>query len=239
LSRLDIASDSPRKPPKKKRLSRVEKSELARKALVNAAAKTVGDVGYERASVSQITARAKVAQGTFYTHFESRQALFDQLLPSLGKEMIQFIADRIHGSKDLIEFEERSFRAFFSYLLENPSFYRILSEAETLAPKAHLAHHDYIVEKYLRALKRSVSKGELPGYTEDDLEAVVYILLAARRYLAMRYAFRKNKVHAIPESVVQAYMKIVRHGFGAIASSKSRKTNGKAHNVAARANRDD
>jgi AcrR family transcriptional regulator len=199
---------------RKKRLTRVEKSDQTRKALIKAAASVVGEVGYERASVSQITTRAKVAQGTYYSYFETRQTLLDQLLPDLGKQMLQYISERIHGSKSLVEFEERSFRAFFAYLAENPDFYRILNEAETLAPKAHEAHFKNIVRQYVQALRRSVKRGELPRYSHEELEVIVYILLAARRYLAMRYAFRKNKVHPIPEEVVRTYVKFVSGAFG-------------------------
>ena len=39
----------------------------------------VGELGYAGASVALITARADVAQGTFYNYFESRQDLLDQL----------------------------------------------------------------------------------------------------------------------------------------------------------------
>ena len=67
---------------KRVKLTRVEKSEETRKALFDAAAKIVGKHGYEGASIARITSRAKVAQGTFYNYFTTRQDLLDQLLPS-------------------------------------------------------------------------------------------------------------------------------------------------------------
>jgi AcrR family transcriptional regulator len=58
-----------------------------RRALLQAAAEVVGEVGYADASISSITQRCGIAQGTFYNYFKSRQDLFDQLLPDVGSGM--------------------------------------------------------------------------------------------------------------------------------------------------------
>src|SRR3546814_2709468 len=84
--------------------------------------------------------------------------------------------------------EEARLRAFFGYLNAHSSFYRILYEAEVFAPKAHAKHFRVLTEGYLGSLGRAVERGEIKDYDEQELEAVIYILLAARAYLAMRYA---------------------------------------------------
>ena len=89
------AEHAGRSRPRKPRQTRAERSEATRRALFHAAAEVVGEVGYGDALVSRITARANVAQGTFYNYFASRQDLFDQLLPSLGSSMLEFIQDRV------------------------------------------------------------------------------------------------------------------------------------------------
>src|SRR5271155_4036073 len=82
--RSDALRSGVRRVIKQRRLSRAEKSQLIRNKLFDSAAKVVGKHGYSDAMVSLITSEAHVAQGTFYNYFESRQHLFDQLLPSLG-----------------------------------------------------------------------------------------------------------------------------------------------------------
>jgi len=72
--------------------SRNERGKMIREALFKAAAEVVGEHGYQEASISMITQRAGVAQGTFYNHFQSRQDILDQLLPALGREMMEHIA---------------------------------------------------------------------------------------------------------------------------------------------------
>src|SRR5262245_34071175 len=122
------------------RKTRAEKSEEARKALFHAAAEIVGEHGYGSASISRITQRAKLAQGTFYNYFASRQAIFDELLPALGEEMLAHIRARVIEGSTFLDREERAFRAFFEFLAQVPQFLRILNEAEIAAPRAFRKH---------------------------------------------------------------------------------------------------
>jgi AcrR family transcriptional regulator len=201
--------------------SRIEKSERIRRALVAAAADVVGEVGYADASISLITQRAGVAQGTFYNYFESRQDIFDELLPTLGAQMLAHVAEQARGGTSFAELEERSFVAFFSYLKRSPRFLRILNEAENFAPKAYRQHFDVVSRRYLAFLKRSHRNGEFPAFTEQELEVVVFILMAARSYIALRYASGEHGPHGVPEWVVGAYMKLILHGLkGTPAAAK-------------------
>ena len=72
----------------KPKLTRAERNDEVKKRLFDAAAKVVGRLGYAEASVARITELAEVAQGTFYNHFENRQELLDQLLPTIGLQMV-------------------------------------------------------------------------------------------------------------------------------------------------------
>lgn len=201
--------------------TRTQKSERIRSALLAAAADVVGQVGYAEASISLITQRAGVAQGTFYNYFESRQDIFDQLLPALGAQMQAHVAEYARAGANFAEREQRSFVAFFSYLKKSPRFLRILNEAEYFAPAAYAQHFDAVTRRYLAFLKRWHAKGEFAAYTEQELEEIVFILMAARSYLA-RYVVAEGE-HGIPESVVRTYMNFVLHGLkGAPADDKQR-----------------
>ena len=191
------------------RPSRAEKAAATRRALIEAAAAVIGEHGYADATVARITARANVAQGTFYNYFASRQDLFDTLLPEVGLDVMDYVGERISGSADTYEMEERGFRAFFEYLAHNPGFFRILNEAETMAPDARRRHFDNLTERYVAALKQGRAHGDLPGYGEDELEALVYLLMAARSYLALRYGQADGR---LPEKVVRTYVKFFTGG---------------------------
>ena len=200
------AARTPRKP------TRSEKAEANRQALLRAAAELVGEVGYEATSIARITERAGLAQGTFYRHFESRQAMFDMLLPNMGEDLLASLRDRVHGASDILDVEEKGFRGFFEFVERHPGFYRILNEAEIAAPKAFDYHIQNLAKHYVGALKRSHQRSQLPGFEERELEVIAYILMAARFYIYLRFAKSDAGVGAIPDWVVRAYMKFVAGG---------------------------
>lgn len=200
--------------PKPRKPTRSEKTEANRQALLKAAAELVGEVGYEATSIARITERAGLAHGTFYRHFESRQAMFDTLLPGMGEDLLVELRERVHGASDILEVEEKGFRGFFEFVERNPGFYRILNEAEIAAPKAFDYHIKNLARHYVGALKRSHKNQQMPGYDERELEAIAYILMAARFYIYLRFAKSESGVRKIPDWVVRAYMKFVAGGLG-------------------------
>jgi AcrR family transcriptional regulator len=208
-------------PPR--RGKRQQNTERIRRALFDAAARVVGEFGYAEASIARITEAAGVAQGTFYNYFASRQDLLDQLLPELGKEMLAHIAAEVHGVSGEIEREERRFAAFFGFLEQHPTFFRILNEAELFAPDGFRKHFENIAESYLTALRHAHARGTLPGFAEDELEPLVFLLMAMRSYTSMRYAYTDGgQARRPPDALWSAYAKLMRHGLtGAGARPKA------------------
>lgn len=200
-----------RKKPRTQSLRRTrdEKNEETRAALVSAAAEVVGKFGYERASVARITKLARVAHGTFYNYFSSRQDLFDQLLPLLGKQVLNYMRINMPRNVTGLEREECRIRLYFTYLRQHPWFHRIVNEAEVMAPKAHKEYFETLTRGYVQALRRHSARGEITGYNDGQLEAVVYMLLAARIYLPQRFILKNG---TMPEHVLKTYVQFLRHG---------------------------
>ncbi len=180
-----------------------------RKRILYCAARIVGRYGYSGASVARIAARAKIAQGTFYNHFKSRQELFDVLLPEMGELMLAFFRDHIGTESRGAAREEERLRAYLSFLQENPWYHRVLNEAEVMAPKAYQTYFQKISKNYAEALERSCERGEIQGYRHDEFEAVAYILMSMRLYLAQRYATQEGRFTNPAPEVVQTFAKFV------------------------------
>lgn len=192
------------------RRTRAEKAEQTYRAILEAAVKIVGKLGYEGASIANITAQAKIAQGTFYNYFSSRQDLLDQLLPIMGREMTEYIKVRMSPEAVGVERERQRLTLYFEFLAEHPSFHRLVNEAETMAPKAHKEYFKHVSEGYIRSLKRSLDRGEIRGYDEAQLEPLAYMLLAMRTYLAQRYVMKaKGAVHKVDKTVVDSYVEFI------------------------------
>jgi AcrR family transcriptional regulator len=197
---------------KRKRRSRLELMPEAKEQIFEGAARVVGQHGYIKASMKRIAEAVGKAEGTIYLYFPSRQALFDELLPYIGRKMLRFIRSKIVGSKDIYEMEERGFVAFFEFVNENPGFFRVLNEAETAAPSAHKEHFRYLSNSYSKALRKAVRAGQIRKYSQEEIEAISYILLGARSYLGLRYFIDGNINDEVIGGISKTYMKIVRHG---------------------------
>jgi AcrR family transcriptional regulator len=205
-ARSAVASPRPARP------TRAQQRERTREALVDAAVQVVGEHGYAGASVTAITRRAGVAQGTFYNYFDSREDLFDRLLPTLARTMLERIRQaelQVRGRGEQAR-EEAGLRAYFEFLRDVPHFYRILYEAEIFAPAAHRAHIELIATNFARVLGRARRRGEIGGFNRRELEPVVYMLMGARHYLSMRHAHRGGRERPVPDWVVKTYMKLIR-----------------------------
>jgi AcrR family transcriptional regulator len=212
-STVAAEASAPDAPPRRRKIPRAEKAIENRNALLRAAAKVVGEVGYQEASIARITQEAGLAHGTFYLYFDSRQDLLEEVLPFLGEELSLFIRQRVSGAKDGLDVEERSFRAAFEYLARNPGFYRILNEAEFSAPIGFKRHFDNTAGRYLASLKRSKERGELANYAARELEVIAYMLMAVRFYLYLRFVKGDGGDGGrLPEWVTRTYMKFLRGG---------------------------
>jgi AcrR family transcriptional regulator len=74
-----------------------------REQLLTAAREVLALKGYERTTVSSIAGRAKVAQGTFYLYFPSKEALPGALAQQLSEALGAAAASAIEGTRTLDE----------------------------------------------------------------------------------------------------------------------------------------
>ena len=206
-----------------RKLTRAEKSVRTRQAIYDAAAEIVGQYGYAEASISRIMERAGLGHGTFYAYFNSRDELFDELLPIKGGEVLQFLHTRVKGATGFVDMEIRGFVGFLEYARQHPWFFRLLHEAPVAAPAAYRKHIDNILERFRRALKRSWDNGELPHYNENELDTLAYLLISARDYVFSQQVSRSQDIDAALSDAVETYRKFITHGLMAAAPDRPSK----------------
>jgi len=209
----DNAEQAAARPRGRKRQSRAERSEEVRKSVFAAAAVVIGERGYAEASISRIADLAGIALGSFYVHFESRQALFDELLHKLRQDMLAQMHRAVSGASDFYDVEERGIRAMFDYLDQEPGFGRILHEAEFVAPLAHQQHYRELCERYVESLRRAMKAGVIKCFSEGELEALASMLIHARSGLAYMVRQKTSQGQAVDrEACIRTYMQMVRKG---------------------------
>ena len=184
----------------------------SRTMLLNAAERVLYKKGFEATTVVDIANTAKVAVGTFYSYFPSRQVLLDEILTHVRTNMLDYVREACRGSKSFLEVEHRGFVAFFDYIARNPWYISIESGAAVWANESYLKHFSDLTSRYVASMKYSKKKGELAAYREDELPTLAFILMAARHYLATRYVLRNNRSKKLPDSVLKEYLDFVHRG---------------------------
>lgn len=166
--------------PARQRRSRAERARENREALINAAAAIVGESGYEAATIAEVTRRAQLSLGLFYQYFESREDLFQQLLPAVGSRLIATLAQEFYDADSVVESEVRAIKAYFDFVSSGSPILRVFKEAEVYAPKAYNDHMADVLQRYTRSLCRQKKSGSYKRFTDRELKVVAVLLISAR-----------------------------------------------------------
>lgn len=156
-----------------------------RQRLLDAAIAEFGEKGFHAASVSAITTRAGIGQGTFYIYFASKDACYAVASDATSRALRRALL-RGFGSLSLVESLRASFDAYFAFCAEQRMAMRALDEAAFVAPEIWRVHMERLVHSYADLLDRYArQRGE---HTDRDFEAlgIVGALQSAARLVAER-----------------------------------------------------
>lgn len=119
-------------------------------AILDAAEEVFAEQGLEGGRMNDIAARAGVAVGTLYNHFEDREALFTGLLVKRKLEMIDMLdAVLAEAGLDFKARLERMFEEFFMFVERHRGFYTLYMQCEAAMSKLAL-NNDMAREMYTR-----------------------------------------------------------------------------------------
>ena len=160
------------------------RGEATRRRILDAAEEVFGETGFYEASISEITRRAGVAQGTFYIYFHSKREIFVELVEDIGHRLRAATSAAIEGVTSRIEAERRGFDAFFRFVAEHRRIYRIVEEAGRVAPEAAREYYRRISTGYVRGLQAAMVSGEVKS---ANPEAIAYALMGIGHFMALRW----------------------------------------------------
>ena len=153
---------------------RTERGRRTLRAMLDAAAIEFGDRGFHDASIARITARAGVALGTFYTYFDSKEAIFRALVKHMSAQVRSTVGPHILNAPDRLTGERQGLTAFLDFVREHRELYRILDEAEFVDPASWRTHYEETVAGYVVSLTAAVGRGEIrAGVGEIHAWAIV------------------------------------------------------------------
>jgi AcrR family transcriptional regulator len=183
------------------------RGEATRRRLLNAAEIEFGTRGYHGASVSSITQRAEIAQGTFYLYFRSKEEMFLTLVRDIGHQLRAHSAQAIARASNRLDAERLGLEAFFQFTTKHRGLYRIVQESQFVDPQIFREYYEKLAEGYAAALEKAARSGEL---TKGDAATRAWSMMGIAHFLGMRYCLWQKQVP--PPEVLDEVMGFIAKG---------------------------
>ena len=121
---------------------RTARGERTRRKLLDAAAAEFAENGFHAGSISAITRRAGAALGSFYTYFDSKDAIFRALVSDMSEAVRLAAREAIAPAMAPLEIERAALAAFLAFAADHKEIYRIIDEAEFVDPDSYRRHYE-------------------------------------------------------------------------------------------------
>ena len=184
-------------PDKRPRTARGQRTQ---RAILDAAAIEFAENGFHAASISGITRRAGVALGSFYTWFDSKDAVFRALVSDMSAQVRDTVAPALKDQPDQIAAERAGLAAFIGFVRGHKEIYRIIDEAEFVDSDSFRRHYATTAERIGERLQKAAKRGELIA---DVGEVHAWALMGMNVFVGLRYGVwdESEDVAAIADQV--------------------------------------
>ena len=166
---------------------RTARGEKTLRKILDTAREEFGTRGFSDSSIVGITTRAKVALGTFYTYFDSKDALFAALVRDMSARVRDAVAPSLQGASDTLDGEARALTAYLRFVADHKEVYRIIDEAEFVDPAGFRSHYLTTAERIAARLAAGVARGELSSADALELEVRAWAVMGVNVFLGLRF----------------------------------------------------
>ncbi|SOB78934.1 transcriptional regulator, TetR family [Sphingomonas guangdongensis] len=204
----DLAATVPAATPGDK-APRTARGRRTRQAILDAAAAEFGERGFHEASISGITRRAGVALGSFYTYFDSKDAVFRALVRHMSEQVRDHVAPAIRAAPDGIAAERAGLAGFIEFVRAHKEIYRIIDEAEFVDPESFRSHYATTAERIGARLQAAAARGEV---ADGVGEVHAWAIMGMNVFLGLRYGVWAED--RTPGDVADAVAALLQRGIG-------------------------
>jgi AcrR family transcriptional regulator len=195
---------------------RTERGRRTLRAILDAAAAEFGEKGFHEGSISGITRRAGVALGSFYTYFDSKDAVFRALVRDMSEQVREHVGPALRGARDQIDAERAALLAFIRFARTHKEIYRIVDEAEFVDPASFRHHYASTADRIAARLRAAADRGEV---REDVSEIHAWAIMGMNVFLGLRYSVWDEDTP--PEAIADVVAQLLARGIGTVTSSRA------------------
>jgi AcrR family transcriptional regulator len=167
---------------------RTPRGQRTLRKILDAALEEFGEKGFSEGSIVGITSRARVALGTFYTYFDSKEAVFQELVRDMSAQVRDHVAPVLSESLDTLDGEGRALASFLDFVRTHRQVYRIIDEAEFVDPEGFRKHYVTTAERIAARLQAGKDKGEVAGMDSPlATEVEAWAIMGMNVFLGLRF----------------------------------------------------
>ncbi len=170
-------------------ITREEKKEKTRKAIIKAAVRLFDQKGYEKTSIEELAREAGVGKGTIYTYFQTK----DQIFYAFCEEQLEFVHAELASKTDpnapIIEQIMTVYMGEFIHVTQSKEFGRFFMQ-HVLFPENVDSTHEEVDNKWLELLFSLLEKAQQRNELRKDIDLLylaghfyaLYVLVVSSWY---------------------------------------------------------
>jgi len=191
------------------KLPKTKRGELTLKKICEAAEELFAQNGYYTTDISDITRKAGVATGTFYTYFPDKNSVFLHLMDDLGRKLRREIkqAKLEEAPNSFMELERISARVYLSFVQRHWGIFHIVWQSLFTDAETFKLYFERFSSGYIKEIKRAQESGEI---RDMDPKLLSFILMGTHQFVALKhYVFDETEPD---EAVIDQLVEFVARG---------------------------
>ncbi|MGI8704379.1 MAG: TetR/AcrR family transcriptional regulator [Sphingomicrobium sp.] len=189
---------------------RTARGERTLRKILDGALEEFGERGFSEGSIVGITQRAGVALGTFYTYFDSKEAVFKALVTDMSARVRDHVAPALKTARDTLDGEGKALESYLEFARSHKQVYRIIDEAEIADPEGFDKHYRTTVARIAARLDAGKAKGDVVASDSPIASEVeAWAIMGMNVFLGLRFAVWGREK---PGEVARLANRLIRRG---------------------------
>lgn len=163
---------------------RTERGRKTLRLILDAAAEEFGERGYHEGSIARIAQRAGVAIGSFYTYFDSKEAVFRALVADMSRQVREHVVPFILAAPDRLAGERAGLAAYLAFVRTHKALYRIIDESAFVAEDAYRRHYVDVADGYSVSLQQAFGRNEI---SDGDWQVRAWAIMGMNVFLGLKF----------------------------------------------------
>lgn len=158
------------------------RSEATRERILAAALEECAQVGFHKASMANIAAKAEVAVGILNYHFGSRKGMLHELMSTQVQNFWSSMSLPRAG-RGFFELEAAMLKVYLEFLHANPNYVQLAEDIRQHEPELYQQGTGMQLDYVIKRMENGIAGGELPTMVTDEIRTRAYLILGAYTFL--------------------------------------------------------